>query len=131
MPLTPRPDPARLELDDVPVDPIDPLLFHKTSQRERYEAAPSPSPDADDVVLVNTRGEVTETTIANIAAKLDGRWVTPPLRRRPAAGTERAALLAEGAIVEGTLLPADLQAARELRLMNATSPWRLAIVTEG
>ena len=124
MPLATRPEPARLELDDVPVDPADVMLFHKTSRRERYDAARARHPDADDVLLLNRRGEVTETTIANLAARLDGRWITPPLDAGLLPGTERAALLAEGAIEEGSLRPEDVAAAEELRLMNATGPWR-------
>ena len=128
MPLAPRPEPLRLEIDDVPVDPTDVLLFHKTTRRERYEAAKARHPDADDVLLVNVREEVTESTIANIAADLGGRWVTPPLDAGLLPGTERAALLAEGTIEEGVLRPEDLAAAGELRLMNATGPWRRAVL---
>jgi para-aminobenzoate synthetase/4-amino-4-deoxychorismate lyase len=128
MALAPRPEPARLEVDDVPVDPGDVLLFHKTSRRERYEAARARHPDADDVLLVNLRDEVTESTIANIAAQIDGRWITPPLDAGLLPGTERAALLADGSIEEGTLLRTDLDRARELRLMNATGPWRRAVL---
>ena len=44
-PLTDMPEPVRLAIDrDHPVDPADPLLFHKTTLRERYDAAPSGSP---------------------------------------------------------------------------------------
>ncbi len=130
MPLAAAPEPARLEIDEVPVDPGDVLLFHKTSRRERYEAARARHPDADDVLLVNTRGEVTESTIANVAAQLGGRWITPPLDAGLLPGTERAALLDDGTIEEGTLRPDDLRLATELRLMNATRPWRRAALVE-
>jgi para-aminobenzoate synthetase/4-amino-4-deoxychorismate lyase len=130
MPLAAGPEPARLEIDDVPVDPEDVLLFHKTTRRERYEAARARHPDADDVLLVNTRGEVTESTIANVAAQLGGRWITPPLDAGLLPGTERAALLDERTIEEGTLRPDALRLATELRLMNATRPWRRAALTE-
>jgi para-aminobenzoate synthetase/4-amino-4-deoxychorismate lyase len=126
MPLAAVQEPARLEIDEVPVDPDDVLLFHKTSRRERYEAARARHQDADDVLLVNTRGEVTESTIANVAARLGGRWITPPLDAGLLPGTERAALLDAGTIEEGTLRPDDLRLATELRLMNATRPWRRA-----
>jgi para-aminobenzoate synthetase/4-amino-4-deoxychorismate lyase len=128
MAIASRPEPARLEVDDVPVDPGDVLLFHKTSRRERYEAARARHPDADDVLFVNRRGEVTESTIANVAARIGGRWITPPLQAGLLPGTERAALLADGSIEEGTLLRSDLDGARELRLMNATGPWRRAVL---
>ena len=75
-----RPDPCRVAIDrDHPVDPADPMLFHKHSLRDVYERARARHPDADDVLLVNDRGEVTESTIANVAIRLAGRWVTPPL----------------------------------------------------
>lgn len=131
MALAPRSEPMRLEIDDVPVDPADIMLFHKTSRRERYEAARARHPDADDVLLVNLRGEITESTIANVAAKMDGRWITPALDAGLLAGTERAALLADGTVEEGTLRRGDLAAAEELRLMNATGPWRRAELTPG
>jgi para-aminobenzoate synthetase/4-amino-4-deoxychorismate lyase len=104
------------------------MLFHKTSRRERYEGARSRHPDADDVLLTNTRGEVTESTVANLAVLLDGRWLTPPLEAGLLPGTERAAKLAEGEIEEASLRPEDLARAEELRLLNATGPWRLAVL---
>jgi para-aminobenzoate synthetase / 4-amino-4-deoxychorismate lyase len=128
VPLPSRTEPVRLAIDDVPVDPADVLLFHKTSRRERYEEARARHPDADDVLLVNTRGEVTESTIANIVVLLDGRWVTPPLDAGVLPGTERAALLAEGTIEEAGLRPQDLAGADELRLVNATAAWRRAVL---
>jgi para-aminobenzoate synthetase / 4-amino-4-deoxychorismate lyase len=128
VPLPSRAEPVRLAIDDVPVDPADVLLFHKTSLRERYEEARARHPDADDVLLVNTRGEVTESTIANIVVLLDGRWVTPPLDAGVLPGTERAALLAEGTIEEAGLRPPDLAGADELRLVNATAAWRRAVL---
>lgn len=128
MALAPRPEPARLEVDDVPVDPADVMLFHKTSRRERYEAARARHPDADDVLLVNLGGEITESTIANVAARIGGRWITPSLDAGLLAGTERAALLSDGTVEEGTLRRGDLAAAVELRLMNATGPWRRAVM---
>ncbi|MBA3691570.1 MAG: aminodeoxychorismate synthase component I [Actinobacteria bacterium] len=128
VPLPSRDEPVVLEVDDVPVDPSDVLLFHKTSRRGRYEEARARHPDADDVLLINTRGEVTESTIANLAVLLDGRWVTPPLDAGLLPGTERAALLAEGALEEAGIRPQELRRAEELRLMSATGPWRPAFL---
>ena len=78
--------------------PRDVFLFHKTTLRRRYEDARARHPDADDVILVNRRGEVTETSVANIAAKLGGDWWTPPLDAGLFAGTERAASLDDGTL---------------------------------
>jgi para-aminobenzoate synthetase/4-amino-4-deoxychorismate lyase len=128
VPLASRREPVTLAIDDEPVDPADVMVFHKTSRRERYEAARSRHPDVDDVLLINTGGEVTESTIANLAVLIDGRWVTPPLEAGLLPGTERAALLAEGKIEEASVRPGDLARAEELRLMNATGAWRRAVL---
>src|SRR5207237_874080 len=49
----------RVRLAAAAVDPADPFLFHKTTNRAVYEAARRP--DCDDVILWNGRGEVTES----------------------------------------------------------------------
>ncbi len=71
--------PVRLGLAAAPVDPGDRWLFHKTTRRETYDRAKAARPDCDDVLLWNERSEITETTIGNVVARLDGRLVTPPL----------------------------------------------------
>ena len=58
--------------------PPSPWLQHKTTGRDVYLTRALRHPEADDVVLVNQRGELTETTTANLAVQLDGRWWTPP-----------------------------------------------------
>jgi para-aminobenzoate synthetase/4-amino-4-deoxychorismate lyase len=71
--------PVRVALDDEPVDPADVWLFHKTTRRTPYERRRERRPDVDDVLLVNDRGEVTESTIANLAVRMGDAWVTPPI----------------------------------------------------
>jgi para-aminobenzoate synthetase/4-amino-4-deoxychorismate lyase len=122
------PEPVRLELDDVPVDPSDIFLFHKTTLRRRYEDARARYPDADDTLLVNTRGEITETTVANVAIQLDGRWWTPPLDAGLLPGTERAALLAEGTIEERTVTVGEARAAEGLAVFSSSRGWRTAVL---
>jgi para-aminobenzoate synthetase/4-amino-4-deoxychorismate lyase len=130
-PLTETAEPIRLAIDrDHSVDTSDPLLFHKTTQRERYEAAAERFPDADDVVLVNRENEVTETTRANIAAKLDGRWVTPPVSAGLLAGCERAAFLADGTLVEASITVEAFEAAEEIAFLNAVRGWRRAVLMD-
>ena len=123
-----RTAPVRAALDTVPGDSRDVFARHKTTRRERYEAAAARHPDADDVVLVNERGEVVETTIANIAALLDGRWVTPPLASGCLPGVARAEGLASGRLVEGVLTPDDLTRARAVVRLNAVRGWEPAVL---
>ena len=65
-------------IDPEPVAAVDASLFHKTTSRARYERRSARHPQADDVVLVNVRGEVTETTRANLAVRRGGRGSPPP-----------------------------------------------------
>ncbi|MGH2594440.1 MAG: aminodeoxychorismate synthase component I [Actinomycetota bacterium] len=122
------PEPVRLALDDVPVDPTDIFLFHKTTRRRLYDDSRARHPDADDTLLVNTRGEITETSVANVAAKLDGRWWTPPLDAGLLPGTERAALLADGTIEERAIGIEGAREAEALAVFNSVRGWRLAVV---
>jgi para-aminobenzoate synthetase/4-amino-4-deoxychorismate lyase len=123
------PEPLRLALDDVPVDPADVFLFHKTTLRRRYEEARTRFPDHDDVVLMNIRGEATETTIANIAIEHDGRWWTPPLDAGLLPGTERAALLTEGAIAERSVTVEELRNAGGIAVFSSVRGWRRAVLS--
>ncbi len=127
-PLASDPDVVRVALDDVPQDPRDVFLFHKTSRRERYEEARRRHPDADDVVLVNDRGEVTESTIANVALRLGGRWVTAPIDSGLLPGIGRAVALEEGTLIEAPVTIDDLRSSEELALISDTRGWRLAIL---
>jgi para-aminobenzoate synthetase/4-amino-4-deoxychorismate lyase len=121
-------EPVRLELDDVAVDPADVFLFHKTTLRRPYEDARARHPDADDALLINTRGQVTETSVANIAAKLDGRWWTPPLDAGLLAGTERAALLAGGTLEVRVISVDEARTADDLAVFSSVRGWRRAVL---
>jgi para-aminobenzoate synthetase/4-amino-4-deoxychorismate lyase len=127
-PLASDPDVVRVALDDVPQDPRDVFLFHKTSRRERYEEARARHPDADDVLLVNDRGEVSESTVSNVAARLEGHWRTPPLDAGLLPGIGRAVALEEGGLTEGQLTIDEVRSAEELALISDTRGWRRAIV---
>jgi para-aminobenzoate synthetase / 4-amino-4-deoxychorismate lyase len=128
-PLTEDPDPIRLAIDrDHPVDPTDPMLFHKTTARDRYDEAAERFPDADDVVLVNTRGDVTETTRANIAIRSHDRWITPPLDDGLLPGCERAALVTDGTLREASITIDELEAADEVAFLNSVRGWKSAVL---
>ena len=122
--------PLRLALAHRPVDSSDPLLYHKTDQRQRYESlfneVALADGDIDDVVMFNERGEVTETTIANIVIYNDGRWLTPPLHCGLLPGTMRQMLLANGTIIEQVIRVEDLQLGTPLYVINSVRGWRWA-----
>jgi para-aminobenzoate synthetase/4-amino-4-deoxychorismate lyase len=115
-----------------PIAPGDPFLYHKTTHRQLYAAAAASRGDADDVLLWNPAGELTEATIANIAVQLDGRWLTPPVSCGLLPGTQRAELLASGAWQEGIVTRADLARATGLHLANALrGVWPAALPVAG
>ena len=117
--LPPAADVVRVALDLAdPVDPADPMLFHKTSLRRRYEEALARYPDADDVLLTNIRGEVTESTISNVAVLLDGTWLTPALDCGLLPGVGREAALSDGWLREGVIRVEDLDRAEAVELVS-------------
>jgi para-aminobenzoate synthetase / 4-amino-4-deoxychorismate lyase len=122
--------PVRLAVDLEPVDTSTCWSRHKTSLRAPYEQRLARHPDADDVVLVNERGELMETCTAALAVLVDGRWWTPPLESGCLPGVGRARLVARGTLLERLLRPRDLERADGLALLNSLRGWRAARVLE-
>ena len=93
----------------------DPLFRHKTSRREPYEAARAEfSPDeADEVILLNERGEICEGTITNVFVEdAGGQLLTPPLMSGLLPGILRAELIREGKARSQILRAEDLDGRR-------------------
>jgi len=121
-------EPVRVALDDEPVDPSDLWLFHKTTRRAPYDRRRERRPDVDEVVLVNDRSEVTESTIANLAVRLGDVWVTPPIDAGLLPGTYRSVLLREGALIERPVTVDVFRGAEELALLSSVRGWRPAVL---
>ena len=120
--------PVTLAVDLQPVDPNQRWLYHKTTRRQTYTTRARRHPTVDDVVLVNDRGQVTETTVANLAVQLDGSWYTPPLDAGCLPGVERGRLLELGRLRERDLTPEDLHRADALALVSSVRGWRPAVL---
>lgn len=123
--------PVRLGIAKEAVRSQDPFLFHKTTRRGLYETALARRPDADDVLLYNERGEVTESCIANVVVLMDGRLLTPPLHCGLLNGTYRAELLENGEISEGIVGLSELNKAEKIFLVNSVRKWREASLPAG
>lgn len=121
----------RLALCPHPVDPASVFLYHKTTNRTTYEAARHTTPQADDIVLWNTNGEVTETTIANLVIDLEGELVTPPVECGLLPGVMRQHLLTTAKIVERRISRKELLSARHIWLVNSVRGWIPAKTIEG
>ncbi len=119
----------RLAIDPVAGPPPDTWSRHKTTRRGRYEAAAARCPDADDVVLIDAAGAAVETTRANLAVRLAGRWYTPPLGSGCLPGVERGRLLAAGRLTERAVSVAELRRAEALAVVSSLRGWRPARLT--
>jgi para-aminobenzoate synthetase/4-amino-4-deoxychorismate lyase len=127
MPLT---RPVRLALAPESIKSEDIWLRHKTDQRQRYtDLLKGCAANVDDVLLYNERHEITETSIANVVLRKNGRWVTPPLSCGLLPGTMRQRLLDEGKIAEEVLTLDDLKNA-EIYLINSLRGWRRAVYVQ-
>jgi len=126
----PASGPCRVALAPTPVDSRDPFLYHKTTRRDVYERARAEVPGVDDVLLVNERGEVTESTIANLVVELDGELLTPSLESGLLPGTLRAALLRAGRIRERAVHVRELSRCTRMWLINSVRGWRRATLAE-
>jgi para-aminobenzoate synthetase/4-amino-4-deoxychorismate lyase len=123
------PSPYSVALCREPISSQDPFLYHKTTHRRVYESRAVLHPDCDDVVLLNERGEITESTIANVIAVIDGVWWTPPLECGLLPGVFREELLHQGRICERILNPEDLERAEAIYFINSVRrAWPIRLV---
>ncbi|MDA8453780.1 chorismate-binding protein [Acidovorax sp. GBBC 3334] len=118
------PTPVRLRLADRAFEAAHgEFVRHKTTRRAHYAAFAPTQPGVFDTVLWNEAGEITEGTFGNIAALLDGRWVTPPLASGLLPGVGRAVALREGRIAEALVRVEDVPRVREWAFLNSLRGW--------
>jgi para-aminobenzoate synthetase/4-amino-4-deoxychorismate lyase len=107
----------RVRLAPTPIDSSDRFLFHKTTLRDY---------SSDDVLFWNERGEVTESSIANIVVSIDGHLYTPLISSGLLAGTFRNYLIEQGKIKERVITVEELERAEEFYLINSVRKWMRA-----
>ena len=123
----------RLRIAETRLKSDDSLYRHKTSRREPYEAARAEfkPAEADEVLLLNERGEVCEGTITNLFAEVEeGRFVTPALSSGLLPGVLRAELIRERKARSKILRPEDLHF-RKLYVGNSLRGLIRAELVEG
>ena len=114
--------PVRMRIAAQRTDPRDRMLYHKTTHRRVYDEAFRAAVKAgfDDVLFLNSCGEVTEGAISNIFVENDGRWMTPPVECGLLAGVYRRHLLETRANAEERVLfLEDLRSADAVYICNA------------
>ncbi len=124
-PITPNPAlTVSVTLARTPVSSLNPLLQHKTTQRDLYEHhVQAALPGHYDVLLWNERGEVTEFTRGNLVLEQNEVFYTPPQTCGLLPGTYRQKLLDEGQLVEQIITLADLATAEALWFVNGVRGW--------
>jgi para-aminobenzoate synthetase / 4-amino-4-deoxychorismate lyase len=126
-PVNARGDARRVGLATCAVDSSDRFLFHKTTQRAFYTSQVRSQPECDDIIFWNEKGEVTESSIANVVVSIDGELFTPPIASGLLAGVFRIHLLAQGKIKERVITVEELRNANEFFLINSVRKWETGI----
>lgn len=121
--LDPTDAPWRVALARTPVDEGDLFLYHKTTRRDVYDRQRRAHPGADDVILWNRRGELTESTWANLVLQIGGKRYTPPVPCGLLGGVFRENLLRRGQVSERFLRRVDLLRAEKVFLINSVRGW--------
>jgi len=119
----PMPEPSAKKpfvgISKVHVSSADRFLYHKTSRRDIYRKALESCPGCDDAILVNERGELTESTIANLAVRIGNRLFTPPVTCGLLPGTLRAEMHESKELIERVLLADELHRFEDVFLLNS------------
>lgn len=111
----------KLALVGPPAAPDDVARFHKTTRRAPYDRALEHARDlgADEALLFNTRGELTEGARTNLVVEIDGRRWTPALDGGLLPGIYRGRLLERRRVTEARLGAAELARASRIWMVNA------------
>jgi para-aminobenzoate synthetase/4-amino-4-deoxychorismate lyase len=127
----PNDDPRTLVFAGPRVDPDDEFLRHKTTRRGVYEQAQreAEAAGADEAILVNERGEVTEATWSTLFVQQGDAYVTPPVSCGCVPGVFRARLLdTQSTMHEGVISREDVHDADALFCCNAIRGWQRAVL---
>jgi len=114
---------CRVRFASGPLDSGNRFLCHKTTHRSFYDTPLRERADCDDLIFWNERGEVTESSIANVVLEMDGVKWTPSSSSGLLAGTFREELLALGEIRERVIFKEELKRAERLFLINSVRRW--------
>lgn len=125
----PSPEQVLLQLAPAPLrEAHSEFVRFKTSRRSHYQALEPKEAHIWDTILWNEAGEITETTRGNVAALLDGRWVTPALSCGLLNGVGRQVALAQGRMAEGILRVEDIPRVQQWAFINSLRGWMPARV---
>jgi para-aminobenzoate synthetase/4-amino-4-deoxychorismate lyase len=113
--------PVTLLVSPIRVDPEEPLLRHKTTQRDVYDREHRRAIDQGcfDALFVNRLDNVTEGAITSVFARFGDAWVTPPLTDGLLPGIWRAAFAQEKGAAAQSVTFEELVQADEIVVGNS------------
>ncbi|KAI0081095.1 D-aminoacid aminotransferase-like PLP-dependent enzyme [Panus rudis PR-1116 ss-1] len=137
--LAPSSDAEHIRTIVVDTQPTPPSIFTstKTTRRDIYDVArarldlppfTTPAGSRCDVLIWNTKGELMETSIRNIAFRRNDRWMTPPIQSGCLPGVMRRVLIERGMWVEaadGELMKDDIVDGEVVMTANSVEAGRL------
>lgn len=104
------------------VDPSNLFLYHKTTNRRMYDdtrKALNAVTGCDEVLFLNTLGELTEGSFTNLFLEINGEMLTPAVSCGLLSGTLRQDLIEQGQVREAVLTLDDLARASGVWLGNS------------
>ncbi len=120
----PSPPVVALQLATAPLaEAHSEFVRFKTSRRSHYTPFEPQGGHIFDTVLWNEAGEITEGTRGNVAALIQGQWVTPPLSCGLLNGVGRQVALAEGRVTERVIRLSDLPVVQQWAFINSLRGW--------
>ncbi len=121
--LTRRTSAWKIAMSAQPTDRGDVFLYHKTTNRSLYDSELKKYRlrGFDEILFRNKEGEITEGSISNILAKINGSWVTPDVQCGLLAGVYRGRLLnrMKGRLQTARISMRNLQQAERILLCNS------------
>ena len=123
-PLPDSPPHVRLQLAVRPLlEAHSEFVRFKTTRRDHYDAFTPTEPGVFDTLLFNLQGEITECTRGNVAMRIDGRWVTPPLACGLLPGVGRALALQDSRLSEDVVRVDDMARVQGWAFLNSLRGW--------
>ena len=102
-----------------PIDSLNRMLFHKTTDRSVYEYAKTQCPNVDEVLLYNKSKELTEFCIGNLVVRIDGQFFTPPVSCGLLPGVFREEEIHNGRLIERVLRIDEINSFDQVYLINS------------
>lgn len=128
-----RPDTARPlqgEFEVAAVSTENVYLFHNTTNARFLDTVMRQHPGAQIVLYSNEMDDVAGATVGNVAARIGGKWVTPPAGSGNVPAGYRNHLVAQGVVTERPFSHQDLLAASEVSVIDDIHGWRAVQLPE-